>query len=153
MTSVTEGLLDVLQEALPESCALKRLKTELQNIAWELSTTTLLLPARLENRLRAFVISSNIQKSSSLWLLILLAGIFLPLSLASLLPSMQTRLVELQFLLYNFCGVLIFCGALTILGIQSMKWSALRHGNVHGTFRIHSRALFTFLLFVLCTIK
>ncbi|KAF2443421.1 hypothetical protein P171DRAFT_521981 [Karstenula rhodostoma CBS 690.94] len=78
------------------------------------STTT-----RLENRLRFLEISRSVHESGRVKLLSLLAIIFLPLSLASSILSMQTRFVDLHYLLYDFFGVIFLLGTMTfiLLGI------------------------------------
>lgn len=45
--------------------------------------------------------------SSGLWLLSVLAVIFLPVSLAPSLLNMQTQSVDLNCPLYNFSGVIV----------------------------------------------
>lgn len=110
---VVEALLDVLSLSLEKSVEFQKLNRELRAISNSLTIHTGDLAPRMEARLKFFEISRNIQESTSLWLLSLLAAIFLPLSLASSLLSMQTRLTELHYLLYDFfrCNRLVWVGS------------------------------------------
>ena len=69
----------------------------------------------------------NVRESVSVKRLAILASIFLPLSLASSLLSMQTRFVNFHLLLYDFFGVFVLIGSITILmhfivrGLLSLK--------------------------------
>jgi hypothetical protein len=63
----------------------------------------------------------NIRESISVKRLTILASIFLPLSLASSLLSMQTRLINLHLLLYDFLGVFFLVSSLAILIYFSVR--------------------------------
>ncbi|KAF1959436.1 hypothetical protein CC80DRAFT_327190 [Byssothecium circinans] len=146
--SVTEGLLDVMSvsENLKESKKLQRLAVELKRICHDLGLATSTLAPRLEERLKFVEISRNIRESSSLWLLSLMAGIFLPLSLASSLLSMQTRLSDLHYLLYDFCGVIAIFGTLTVVCVRLIRLFASYKGNVHDVFHVHTGIHWAFIL-------
>lgn len=55
-------------------------------------------------------------------LLSILASIFLPLSLASGLLSMQTRFSDLHYLLYDFFGVLVLLGTIVAVILFALKF-------------------------------
>lgn len=133
---VVEALLDVLSLSLEKSVEFQKLNRELRAISNSLTIHTGDLAPRMEARLKFFEISRNIQESTSLWLLSLLAAIFLPLSLASSLLSMQTRLTELHYLLYDFFGVIVLFGSGALLIILVMKKVAKTNGSAHGVLKI-----------------
>jgi hypothetical protein len=136
LTSVIEALLDVLSPRLKNSDQFQRLDLDLRGIGRDLCLTTSTFAPRLDNRLKFLEMSRNIRESSSLWLLSLLAGIFLPLSLASSLLSMQSRLADLRYLLYDFCGVIVFFGTLAVASVQIIRQFAKRKGNIHNVFHV-----------------
>jgi len=136
LTSVIESLLDILAPKLKKSDEFEALDLELRNLCRNLSLASSSLAPRLDNKLRFLEISRNIQESSSLWLLSLLAGIFLPLSLASSLLSMQSRLADLHYMLYDFCGVIVLLGTLTVITVQIIRRFAKWTGNIHDVFRV-----------------
>jgi hypothetical protein len=133
---VVEALLDKLYPSLEKSVEFQKLNRDLRAISNSLTIHTGDLAPRMEARLKFFEISRNIQESTSLWLLSLLAAIFLPLSLASSLLSMQTRLTELHYLLYDFFGVIILFGSGALLIILVMKKVAKTNGSAHGVLKI-----------------
>jgi hypothetical protein len=57
----------------------------------------------------------NVNQADSVNQLTMLAAIFLPLSLAAGVLSMQTRFSELNFLLYDFVGVVLILGTMATL--------------------------------------
>ncbi|KAK7185450.1 hypothetical protein PSPO01_08566 [Paraphaeosphaeria sporulosa] len=81
--------------------------------------------ARLDNRLKFLEIGRSLCESERVKYLSLLAVIFLPFSLASIL-SMQTRFGDLTYLLYDFFGVISLLGTMTfiLLGIVRLLQSA-----------------------------
>jgi hypothetical protein len=70
-----------------------------------------LLTKAFENRNKAL----NIQESVSVKRLSILASVFLPMSLASDILSMQSRFVDLHLLLYDFVGVFCIISSFTVL--------------------------------------
>lgn len=73
------------------------------------------MPRLLDHHLKFLEVRRNMQESNNLWMLSVLASIFLPLSLASGILSMQTRLKDLHYLLYDFLGVVVLL--LTLVGL------------------------------------
>ena len=73
------------------------------------------LSATLENHLRLFELSRGVHDAQKIELLSILASVFLPLSLATGLLSMQTRFADLHYLLYDFFGVLVLLGSIVIV--------------------------------------
>jgi hypothetical protein len=144
---VTDALLSILLlEHGPTGISLRRLDVELRGICGDVDRRSASLGTRLQSRLQLFDMSRNISESSSVWLLSLLASIFLPLSLASSLLSMQTRLIDLRFLLYDFCGVIIFFGTIAIAFIAFLKSISSKKGSVHGVFQVKQRTVLVWLI-------
>ncbi|KAF2449333.1 hypothetical protein P171DRAFT_427537 [Karstenula rhodostoma CBS 690.94] len=50
---------------------------------------------------------------------------------------MQTRLADLHFLLYDFCGVIVLFGSLALVVVFAIKQFAKKKGNVHGIIRLN----------------
>ena len=70
---------------------------------------------RRDRRYDLFMKDLNIGDSISIKRLTILAAIFLPLSLASGILSMQTRFVNLHLLLYDFLGVFLLVASFAVL--------------------------------------
>ena len=70
---------------------------------------------RRDQRYDLFVKNLSIDDSISVKRLTILAAVFLPLSLASSILSMQTRFVHLHLLLYDFLGVFLLVASFAIL--------------------------------------
>jgi hypothetical protein len=147
VTIVADSLLNMLLlEHGPSKTQLRRLDVELRGICGDVNRRSSSLATRLQSRLQLFEMSRNIGESSRLWLLSLLASIFLPLSLASSLLSMQTRLVDLHYLLYDFCGVIVFFGTIAIVFIMFLKNVSSKKGSVHGVFQVKKHTVLVWIV-------
>ena len=87
----------------------------------ELDKSAESISKRLDDQLKLIEIGRSLRESSGLWLLSVLAVIFLPLPLASSLLSMQTRFVDLYYLLYDFFGVIVLLGTSTVAIVVILK--------------------------------
>lgn len=108
------GAVDALVESLKihlvgatDYCDFQCLAFELQFTCTDLKRTIATLLATLEDHLRLFEPSRDMHEAHNVRLLSILASIFLPLSLACGILSMQTRFLDLHYLLYDFLGVLV----------------------------------------------
>jgi hypothetical protein len=115
------GAIDALVEALKlqlmdaaEYRKFQSLAVDLQSTCTDLKRIMATLSATFENHLRLFEISRGIHDAQNVGLLSILASVFLPLSLATGLLSMQTRFTHLHYLLYDFFGVLVLLGSIVI---------------------------------------
>ena len=115
LTSATLPLLDLLHIDYPTSPDLKYLAAETQAVCADLSRGSARFRSRLDNNVRLFEIKRGYKDSKRARHIGLLAVVFLPLSLASGLLSMQTRLADLHYLLYDFCGVIVLLGTIVII--------------------------------------
>lgn len=118
-----ESLLEAchLNGDLPNVQEFRELLTKIRGKCREVHRRSDSISKRLEGRLKFIEIGRNFHESSALWLLNLLAVIFLLLSLASSLLSMQTRFVDLHYSLYDFFGVIVLLGTITITVVITLK--------------------------------
>ena len=70
---------------------------------------------RINGQFENFNNELNVRESYSVKRLIIVASIFLPLSLASSVLSMQTRFVDLHLLLYDILGVFCLISSFTLV--------------------------------------
>ncbi|KAH8717047.1 hypothetical protein GQ44DRAFT_624219 [Phaeosphaeriaceae sp. PMI808] len=122
------GAIDALVESLKlqpmntdETRQFQSLAVDLQSTCTDLKRIMATLSATLENHLRLFELSRGIQDAQKVRLLSILASIFLPLSLATGLLSMQTRFANLHYLIYDFFGVLVLLGSIVIVILIMLK--------------------------------
>ncbi|KAK8130674.1 hypothetical protein PG999_003054 [Apiospora kogelbergensis] len=80
---------------------------EMQGLCSSLNVQVDEIGRNLDHHLKYLELRRGIQEGNGLWILSIVASIFLPLSLASSILSMQTRFVNLGTLLYDFCGVVV----------------------------------------------
>lgn len=114
LTSIISPLLELLDINFAAKPDFKYLAAEMRATCIDLTKSSTRLSTRIDSHLRQFELLRSFNESLSVWLLGLLASIFLPLSLASSLLSMQSRLAELHFILYDFCGVIVLLGTIVL---------------------------------------
>lgn len=121
LISTTESLIDVVRASLPVSEQPERLaqfivtETELRGCCQEVKERLQKLSYGLEHDLKFLELARNVNQTRGVQQLTLLATIFLPLSLAAGVLSMQTRFKDLGNLLYDFFGVVVLLGAIVII--------------------------------------
>ncbi|KAJ4348739.1 uncharacterized protein N0V89_010117 [Didymosphaeria variabile] len=126
--TAVESLLSSLQLAtnVTEPIELKELLIEVQGQSTAVERQASSITLGLDNRLKFLEMGRSLHESGRVQLLSLLAVVFLPLSLASSILSMQTRFVDLHYLLYDFFGVIFLLGTLTffLFGILLLlRWA------------------------------
>jgi hypothetical protein len=140
------------------STKLQDLTVELNSVSAELNVVTSRFVSSLEKHLQYFELSRNVGEAKKSMLLTLLASIFLPLSLGCGILSMQTRFVDLHFLLYDFFGVVFLLGslifAITLLLIKGLAledklslWKSKHYRNRKSAHVIHVVATTLFVTF------
>ncbi|KAL1871657.1 hypothetical protein Daus18300_004657 [Diaporthe australafricana] len=140
-TSALESLLDIIKAGLEgEGVGSQKfdvIAADLRALSSDLRRRSREMPNLLAHHLKFLEIQRGMQESNVLWMLSVLASIFLPLSLASGILSMQTRLKDLHDLLYDFCGVVILLLTLVVLFLLLAKaskmasaWNAKRKSGV-----------------------
>jgi hypothetical protein len=116
----------------------------------------------LQHRLKFLELRRNVTQTDSVERLTLLATLFLPMSLAAGLLSMQSRFKDLGYLLYDFVGVVVLLGCLAMVALafiialsfareldSRLMWYPLYRGYIRwilAFWRVVSVALFTALL-------
>ena len=124
-TDLLNCAVDILGESMDNSVVtqqpfrLKRAEIRAECLALDRLASRLV--ERFESRLKFFELFRGVQDSVSIWLLTLLAAMFLPLSLASGILSMQTRFAKLHLLLYDFIGVVTIIESLIGLVFLGLK--------------------------------
>lgn len=109
---------------------------EMQGLCSSLNVQVDEIGRNLDHHLKYLELRRGIQEGNGLWILSILASIFLPLSLASSILSMQTRFVNLGTLLYDFCGVVVllitFVGfVIVVVRISASTGERLEDTNPH----------------------
>jgi len=99
----------------PSRTSFDYLAVDTRAICSDLKKSSDRLCTRLDQHIGLFQLLRSFKESQGVWILGLLASIFLPLSLATGLLSMQTRLVDLHLIFYDFCGVIILIGTLVLV--------------------------------------
>lgn len=127
------GAVDVLIESLKihlvdaANCRdFQCLVVKLQSTCTDLKRIMSTLSTALESHLRLFELSRGMREAQNVRLLSILASIFLPLSLACGLLSMQTRFSQLHYLLYDFFGVLLLLGTISLVILTLLKFYQLK---------------------------
>lgn len=128
-TDLVSYAVDILSEGMEDSIAtqqaIRSKRAEIRAECYALARLSSRLVERFESRIRFFELFRSTQDSVSIFLSTLLACLFLPLSLASGILSMQTRFAELRFLLYDFCGVITIIGSLIAIVFLGLKLAVL----------------------------
>lgn len=89
-------------------------QTEIRLLCQAQDRLTSRLKDRLEMHLKSLASFREIKDSAGIQVLTVLASLFLPMSLAVGILSMQTRLAQLHYLLYDFCGVVIIISTIAL---------------------------------------
>jgi hypothetical protein len=129
LAEATKSLIDIIGSDTSNSANAPKFKTvqaEIRASLSDMGSRTTRFTNTLERRLKFFELSRSIKEQGSVWVLTLLASFFIPMSLASSLLSMSTRFVDLHYLLYDFCGVIVILSTLVIwvfLGLKVFVWA------------------------------
>jgi hypothetical protein len=118
LVETTRSLADVIKSRLSgshDSASFLCFAAEVEGHCSGVKNSMARLNSSLESRLKIFELSKNAQEQARNWLLSILASIFLPLSLATSILSMQTRFADLHLLLYDFCGVIVLLATLVLV--------------------------------------
>lgn len=128
------------------------LAADTRAICADIAKSSSRLCARLEHHMSLFQQLRSFREAQGVWVLGLLASVFLPLSLATGLLSMQTRLVDLNLILYDFCGVIVLIATfvLIVLGLLNaydrlhgrlLKWGSSDPGFRHQIYPFIGKAI------------
>ena len=130
LASTTELLLSIVLPSLPSDT--ESFTAEIRGLCTDVVRMTESLSKRLEQRLKLLELHRQTREASSLRLISLWASIFLPLSLASSLLSMQTRVRELEWLIYDWAGVAALLSAVSGGAIYALKFGGWVLKGVHA---------------------
>ncbi|KAG6363779.1 hypothetical protein INS49_008882 [Diaporthe citri] len=120
-----EGHADGAPEFNTVAADLRGLSSDLRRKAGD-------IPKTLAHHLHFLEMRRSIGESNRLSMLTILASIFLPLSLACGILSMETRLKDLKYILYDFCGVTVLLLTLVALLLLLVKGSMTIMSRISG---------------------
>ncbi|KAF5578969.1 hypothetical protein FPANT_9779 [Fusarium pseudoanthophilum] len=121
LISTTESLIDVVRSMSPVvdtpllTNKFMAIDMELRGLCREASERLQNFSDRLDHDLKYLELARNMNQNRGVQQLTLLATIFLPLSLAAGVLSMQTRFKDLGTLLYDFFGVVVLLAAIVLI--------------------------------------
>lgn len=118
LTDPVTGLIAVLVSVFPDTNQCQEFRAftaELHYQCTDIMKTASRFSSRLDHHLKFLDVSRNMHESLRVWILSVLASVFLPLSIATGLLSMQNRFINLQILLYDFCGVVVLLGTILFM--------------------------------------
>lgn len=121
LISTTECLIDVARSISPvvdspvHANRFMAIDMELRGFCREANEQLQKFSDRLDHDLKYLELARNINQTRGVQQLTLLATIFLPLSLAAGVLSMQTRFKDLGTLLYDFFGVVVLLAAIVLI--------------------------------------
>jgi hypothetical protein len=124
LTDPALGLISILESVFPDSNTCRELRSsiaELRCQCSDITKTTARFSSRLDHSLKYLDVSRNIQESLRVWMLSALASVFLPLSIATGLLSMQSRFIDLHVLLYDFCGVVVLVATVLFVSFHLLR--------------------------------
>ena len=119
LTNTTESLLDVVKASLTMGAIMpagfQALEAELRGSCKEVRERLGRLASGLDHDLKFLDLNRSMNQNRGVQQLTLLATVFLPLSLAAGVLSMQTRFRDLGSLLYDFFGVVVLLAAVVLV--------------------------------------
>ncbi|KAF5989749.1 hypothetical protein FBULB1_594 [Fusarium bulbicola] len=121
LTSTIESLIDVVRasspvvDSTPHANKFMAIDMELRGLCREANERIRNFSDQLDHDLKYLELALNINQTRDVQQLTLLATIFLPLSLAAGVLSMQTRFKDLGTLLYDFFGVVVLLAAIVLI--------------------------------------
>ncbi|RSL66835.1 hypothetical protein CEP53_003228 [Fusarium sp. AF-6] len=131
LVSTIESVIDVVKASATVAGApqttikFMAVEAELRGYRREVKERLQKLSEDLEHDLKFLELARNVNQTRSVQQLTLLATIFLPLSLAAGVLSMQTRFKDLGSLLYDFFGVVVLLGVIVVIIVIIMATIAI----------------------------
>ncbi|KAH9227333.1 hypothetical protein K456DRAFT_1765926 [Colletotrichum gloeosporioides 23] len=113
-----------------EALSFQLLELEIRGYCDELRGCITRLSTSLEHDLKFLGLNRDMEQADSVQQLTILATIFLPLSLAAAVLSMQTRFKDLGVLIYDFIGITVLLGALVVPFILFLSMLKFATGSV-----------------------
>ncbi|CCT75454.1 uncharacterized protein FFB20_10641 [Fusarium fujikuroi] len=166
--STTEYLLDVTNLSFPAPNSqvpnsplpghnFKATEIELRFLFQEANEQLKKFSDRLDRDLKYLELARNFNQNRSVQQLTLLATVFLPLSLAAGILSMQTRFKDLGVLLYDFFGVVVLLAGIVLIimimlnfvaVVKELDSKSVQHKSYRETFRVITLSLVKYELLV-----
>jgi hypothetical protein len=118
ITDPVANLITILGSAFPDANQCQEFRAfaaELRCQCTDIMKTASRFSSRLDLHLKFLEVSRNVHESLRVWILSVLASIFLPLSVATGILSMQSRFIKLDLLLYDFCGIVVLLGTILFM--------------------------------------
>jgi hypothetical protein len=116
LATTLESLIGIVKAVVPEGHGnFAELEPVLRAFCKDMVSRLDRLSHGMENDLKFLDLARNITQVNSVQRLTVLATIFLPMSLAAGVLSMQSRFKDLGVLLYDFVGVVVLLGAFAVL--------------------------------------
>lgn len=110
-SSALESLINIIKAGFEDTSGdpkgFNTVAADLRGLVSDLGRRAGEMPRLSAHHLKYLEMRRNMQGSEDLYSLSVIAGVFLPLSLACGVLSMQTRLKDLHYLLYDFCGIVV----------------------------------------------
>ncbi|GAB1312864.1 hypothetical protein MFIFM68171_03074 [Madurella fahalii] len=132
LTATIESLIGIIRAASPanENREFQVLEAELHGCCREVKDRLDRLSKGLDDQVRFLDLARNINQARGIQQLTLLTAIFLPLSLAAGVLSMQSRFKDLGRLLYDFFGVVVLLAAIVFILLRLMSFlSSVNEGH------------------------
>ncbi|KAG4413634.1 hypothetical protein IFR04_013212 [Cadophora malorum] len=118
ITDPVANLTTILGSVFPDAnqCqGFRAFAAELRCQSTDIMKTASRFSSRLDLHLKFLEVSRNVHESLRVWILSVLASVFLPLSVATGILSMQSRFIDLDLLLYDFCGLVVLVGTILFM--------------------------------------
>ncbi|KAF5630306.1 hypothetical protein F52700_7328 [Fusarium sp. NRRL 52700] len=157
LISTTESLIDVVRASSPvvdstsDANKFMAIDMELRGLCREANERIQNFSDQLEHDLKYLELARDINQTRGVQQLTLLATIFLPLSLAAGVLSMQTRFKDLRTLLYDFFGVVVLLAAIVLIILILLSLVAVvNEVDITNTMNFLEGLSGTFLHTILC---
>jgi hypothetical protein len=139
------------------SAELGAVLSDLQLASTRLKKQSVTNLARHQRNWDIYLNTLNVHESEGVKRLTLLAAVFLPLSLSASILAMNTRFVNLRLLLFDFLGVFVLLGSITILfyivivtAIKIARWVNLNlFTGVRSKYKLRGVKIFTYSIFII----
>ncbi|KAG2024277.1 hypothetical protein GB937_003928 [Aspergillus fischeri] len=143
LAETLESLLNVAMKTLPElrdsdfntGTTFSRIETELREYCKEIRNRLARLNNEMDKNVKFLDLDRTLKQARNVERLTILATIFLPLSLAAGILSMQSRFKDAGVLLYDFLGVSVLLGAFAVAVVVSLAFFNLIEEDVTKLFK------------------
>ncbi|KUL89638.1 hypothetical protein ZTR_00488 [Talaromyces verruculosus] len=143
LAETLESLMNVAMKTLPElqpsdfntGTTFSRIETELRECCKEVRNRLARLNNEMDKNVKFLDLDRTLKQARNVERLTILATIFLPLSLAAGVLSMQSRFKDMGVLLYDFLGVSVLLGVFAVAVVVSLAFFNLIEEDVTKLFK------------------